>query len=61
MTLKYKQWFQRLKQKIGSGVQQKQKRVFTLPLLIPNDRREHTREELELMGIPVVCDIKAEN
>ncbi|HBN6205653.1 TPA: hypothetical protein L3M66_004293 [Vibrio parahaemolyticus] len=61
MTLKYKRWFQRLKQKIGSSVQQKQNRGFTLPTLIPNDGREHTREELEFMGIPVVSDIKAEN
>ncbi|TNZ82362.1 hypothetical protein CGK40_25855 [Vibrio parahaemolyticus] len=61
MTLKYKRWFHRLKQKIGSSEQRKQNRGFTLPTLIPNDGREHTQEKLELMGISVVCDIRAEN
>ncbi len=61
MTLKYKRWFQRLKQKIGSSEQRKQNRKFTLPTFIPNDGREHTLEDLELMGIPVVCDIRAED
>ncbi len=42
MTLKYKRWFHRLKQKIGSSEQRKQNRGFTLPTLIPNDGREHT-------------------
>ncbi len=61
MTFKCKQWFQHLKQKIGSSEQRKQNRKFTLPTFIPNDGRKYTQEELELMAIPVVCDIRAEN
>lgn len=58
MIFKNKRWSPPLSQKIFSAAPSRKSHMFIVPTFIGE---EYTEEELALMNIPVVCDLRDEN
>lgn len=58
MIFKSKRWFHHLTQKIFSTAPSRKSHMFTVPTFICE---EYTEEELALMNIPIVCDLRDDN
>ncbi len=54
MIFKSKRWFHHLTQKIFSATPSRKSHMFTVPTFIGE-------EELALMNIPIVCDLRDDN